>query len=71
MPTGRRPEDAQYFITASALTVLAGTALFWIDSGGDPIGWITRDGTGLALGIGGAARVDRQRSTRLRRPARR
>ncbi|MBA2314012.1 MAG: hypothetical protein H0V87_01385 [Chloroflexi bacterium] len=49
------PRLPPYFITVSGLTVLAGTALFWIDSGGDPIGWITRDATGLAFGIGGIA----------------
>ena len=45
----------QYFIAASSLTVLAGTALFWIDAAGDPIGWITRDATGLTFAIGGVA----------------
>ena len=44
---------AAFFMIASGLTVLAGTALFWINSGGDPIGWITRDTTGLAFGLGG------------------
>lgn len=46
---------AIYFTILSALTVLAGTWLFWIDSAGDPIGWITRDATGMAFGIGGLA----------------
>lgn len=44
-----------YFTILSGLTVLAGTALFWIDSAGDPIGWITRDATGLSFGVGGLA----------------
>ena len=42
-----------YFTILAGLTVLAGTALFWIDSAGDPIGWITRDTTGLLFGLGG------------------
>ncbi len=44
-----------YFMILSGLTVVAGTWLFWIDSAGDPIGWITRDATGMAFGIGGLA----------------
>ena len=44
-----------YFMIVSGLTVLAGTWLFWIDSAGDPMGWIARDGTGMAFGIGGLA----------------
>lgn len=44
-----------YFMIVSGLTVLAGTILFWIDSNGDPLAWITRDGTGLSFGIGGLA----------------
>ena len=44
-----------YFMIVSGLTVLAGTWLFWINSAGDPMGWITRDATGMAFGIGGLA----------------
>lgn len=44
-----------YFAIISGLTVLAGTLLFWINSAGDPIRWITGDATGLAFGIGGLA----------------
>ena len=44
-----------YFMIVSGLTVLAGTWLFWIDSAGDPMGWITRDGTGMTFAIGGLA----------------
>lgn len=44
-----------YFAIISGLTVLAGTILFWINSAGDPIRWITGDATGLAFGIGGLA----------------
>lgn len=44
-----------YFAIVSGLTVVAGTWLFWIDSAGDPMGWITRDATGMAFGLGGLA----------------
>ena len=44
-----------YIATAAGLTVVAGTILFLIDAGGDPVGWMAADATGLAFGIGGLA----------------
>lgn len=46
---------SRYFMVTAAVTVVAGTWLFLLDSGGDPIGWITRDATGMAFGLGGVA----------------
>jgi uncharacterized membrane protein len=41
-----------YFLVASTLTVLAGAILYWRDSGGLQLSWIT-SATGLAFTIGG------------------
>ena len=46
-----------YFTVLAGLTILAGLILFWRDSAGDPVGWITRDATGLTFGIGGLAAI--------------
>lgn len=46
---------SRYFMLTGGLTVIAGTWLFLIDAAGDPIGWITRDTTGMAFGLGGIA----------------
>jgi uncharacterized membrane protein len=43
-----------YFATASTLTVLGGLILYWRDSGGFQVSWITT-ATGLAITIGGLA----------------
>jgi uncharacterized membrane protein len=45
----------QYFTIAAAVTVLAGSALYWIDSGGNVVGYLTGGGTGTVFGIGGIA----------------
>ena len=46
---------AVYFPAVAGLTVLAGTALYWIDSGGNMVGWLTGGGSGTVYGIGGIA----------------
>ena len=46
---------AIYFPIVAGLTVLAGTTLYWIDSGGNMIGWLTGGGPGTVFGIGGIA----------------
>jgi len=43
-----------YFATASTLTVLGGLILYWRDSGGLQLSWITT-ATGVAITIGGLA----------------
>lgn len=45
-----------YVSAAGGLTILAGLLLYWRDSGGLRIGWIT-SGFGLALTIGGLAAI--------------
>ena len=44
-----------YFTIVAALTVLAGSALYWIDAGGNVIGYLTGGGPGTVFGIGGIA----------------
>jgi hypothetical protein len=44
-----------YFISLSALTVLAGTALFWTDSGGNLVGFVANSRMGLAFAVGRVA----------------
>lgn len=44
-----------YFTIAAAMTVLAGSWLYWIDSGGNVIGYLTGGGPGTVFGIGGIA----------------
>lgn len=46
---------AVYFPIVAGLTVLAGSALYWIDSGGNVVGYLTGGGPGTAFGIGGIA----------------
>jgi uncharacterized membrane protein len=43
-----------YFLVLSGLTVIAGLALYWIDSAGLQASWITTP-MGLALTVGGVA----------------
>jgi uncharacterized membrane protein len=45
-----------YFLVASTLAILAGAILYWRDSAGLQVSWITT-GTGLALTIGGLSAV--------------
>jgi uncharacterized membrane protein len=52
----RRRRMGIVFPIAGALTVLAGAALYWRDSGGLQAAWITSP-TGLAFTIGGAAAI--------------
>ena len=44
-----------YFPIVSGLTVLAGSWLYWIDSAGNPISYLTGGGSGITFGIGGIA----------------
>lgn len=44
-----------YFPIVAGLTVLAGTWLYWIDAGGNVIGYLTGGGPGTVFGIGGIA----------------
>lgn len=44
-----------FFPAASTLTVLAGSVLYWIDSNGDPIRFLTGGGMGTGLGVGALA----------------
>ena len=46
---------AAYFPIVAGLTVLAGTALYWVDSGGNMVGWLVGGGPGTVFGIGGIA----------------
>jgi hypothetical protein len=46
---------AVWFPVVAGLTVLAGTALYSIDSGGNKVGWLTGGGPGTVYGIGGIA----------------
>lgn len=50
-----RRRMAVYFPIVSGLTVVAGGSLYWIDSGGDPLAYLTGGGQGTAFGIGGIA----------------
>ena len=45
-----------YVVSASALTILAGLLLYWRDSNGFDLDWVT-SATGLAFGIGGLAAI--------------
>ncbi len=42
-----------YFQAVGGLTVVFGSVLYWIDSHGDPIRYLTGGGMGLGLGIAG------------------
>ena len=44
-----------YFPIVAGLTVLAGSWLYWIDSGGNVVGYLTGGGPGTVFGIGGIA----------------
>ncbi len=46
---------ALYFPIVSGLTVVAGGLLYWIDSGGNVVGYLTGGGSGTIFGIGGIA----------------
>lgn len=46
---------AVYFPITATLTVLAGSFLYWIDSGGNVVGYLTGGGSGTVFGIGGIA----------------
>lgn len=50
-----RRRIAVYFPIVSGLTVLAGSILYWIDSNGAPIAYLTGGGPGTVFGIGGIA----------------
>lgn len=52
----RRRRMGMVFPVVAALTVLAGAALYWRDSGGLQGAWIT-SATGLAFTVGGAAAI--------------
>lgn len=52
----RRRRMGMVFPVVAALTVLAGAALYWRDSGGLQWAWIT-SATGLAFTVGGAAAI--------------
>lgn len=45
---------SRFFMITGGSAVLAGTWLYLIDAGGDPIGFM-RDATGMAFGLGGLA----------------
>jgi hypothetical protein len=44
-----------YFTIAAGLAVVAGSALYWIDSGGSIVAFFTGGSFGFALGLGGLA----------------
>lgn len=44
-----------YFPIVAGLTVLAGTWLYWIDAGGNVVGYLASGGPGTVFGIGGIA----------------
>jgi uncharacterized membrane protein len=44
-----------YFAIVAAVTVLAGTALYWIDAGGNVVAYFTDGHQGTIFGIGGIA----------------
>lgn len=50
-----RRRMAVYFPLVSGLTVVAGGILYWIDSGGDPLAYLTGGGQGTVFGLGGIA----------------
>jgi uncharacterized membrane protein len=46
---------SRFFMITGGSAVIAGTWLFLLDAGGDPMGYITEDRTGMAFAIGGIA----------------
>lgn len=52
-----RRELAVYFPIVSGVTVVVGLVLYWIDSSGNPLGYLTGGGPGTVFGIGGIAGV--------------
>jgi uncharacterized membrane protein len=51
----RRRKAVVYFPVVAGLTVVAGGILYWIDSAGNPLAYLTGGGQGTGFGIGGIA----------------